>query len=77
MKTQNKSVRETIIENFGSINAFLDAKTREYYGALPISRAYLYRLINHEISNPGIKTLNIFSIMVKIPRNKIYKEYSD
>jgi hypothetical protein len=76
MKTNNKTVKETVIENFGSINAFLDAKTKEYYGVSPVSRAYLYKLINHQIPNPGIKTLNILSIMVKMPKNKIYKEYS-
>lgn len=71
-----KSVRDVVVERYGSVNAFLDVKTKEFQGELPISRPYLYKLINHEIVNPGIKTLNILADMVDLPREHVYKEYS-
>lgn len=72
-----KTVRDVVVEKYGSINTFLDVKTKEFSGELPISRPYLYKLINHEITNPGIKTLNTLADMVDLPREHVYKEYSN
>ena len=41
-----KTVRDVVVEKYGSINTFLDVKTKEFSGELPISRPYLYKLIN-------------------------------
>ena len=72
----DQNVKDQIVEKYGSVNAFLDAKTKELQGVLPLSRPYLYKLINHEIVNPGIKTLNILADMLGIEREKVYNEYS-
>lgn len=70
-------VKEIIIERYGSINAFLDTKTKELKGELPFARAHFYKLIDHEIENPGIKTLNALADMLDVPREDVYKEYSE
>lgn len=77
MKDAVKKVKDVIVEKYGSINSFLEIKTEEFRGKLPKSRPYLYKLINHKVKNPGIKTLNILADMVKMPREIIYKEYSE
>ena len=71
-----KTVKEIIVEKYGSINKFLDVKTVEYKGELPLSRQQIYNLIAHGTDNPGIKTLNMLSDMIGIDRQIIYKEYS-
>ena len=73
----DKKVKDIIVEKHGSINAFLDKQIKDFKGKLPRSRPYLYKLINHKIVNPGIKTLNILADMVGIERHNVYKEYSE
>lgn len=70
-------VKDIIIKEYGSINAFLDAMTLKNHGKLPRSRAYLYKLINHQINNPGIKTLNQLSSLTGVKKSNIYAEYSE
>ena len=72
-----KSVKEVITEKYTSVNKFLDVKTKEFSGMLPLSRPYLYKLINHEVDNPGIKSLNSLADMVGVERTNVYKEYSE
>jgi len=72
-----KTVKDVIIEKYGSINNFIASKAKEFGGELPLSREYIYKLIGREIANPGIKSLNILADMVGIPREQIYKEYSE
>lgn len=72
-----KTVKEEIVEKYGSIGKFLDEKLDECKGKLPITRQHLYRIINHKTNNPGIKSLNALSKLTGIPKEKIYKEYSE
>ena len=71
-----KTVKEIVIERYGSINNFIDKKLVELKGELPMSRQHLYQLIDHKIKNPGIQTLNMLSDMLGIKRENVYKEYS-
>jgi len=70
-------IKDEIVEKYGSINNFLAQKVKEFNGELPIAREHIYKLINHEVPNPGIKSLNILADLVGIPREKVYKEYSE
>lgn len=72
-----KTVKDVVIEQYGSINNFIDKKTIEFKGELPMSRQHLYQLIAHNIENPGIKTLNALADMLGIDRISVYKEYSE
>ena len=71
------SVKEIIVEKYGSINAFVDIKAKEFNGELPFARYHFYKLLDHEVENPGIKTLNALADMVGIPRDDVYREYSE
>ena len=73
----DKTVKDVIIERYGSINGFITAKVKEFGGELPVSREYIYKLIGHEVANPGIKSLNVLADMVGVPREQLYKEYSE
>ena len=53
-----KTLKQLIIEEFGSVNNFINEKLKEYSGELPLKREHIYKLLNHEIPNPGIKSLN-------------------
>lgn len=77
MDEEHKTVKEIIAEKYKSVNNFLDTKKKEYGGELPLTREHLYRLINHETANPGIKSLTILADLVGIPREQVYKEYSE
>jgi len=70
-----KSLKEIVIEKFGSVNAFIATKTKEFNNELPISREAIYKIVTHETNNPGIKSLTIIADMVGIPRDQVYKEY--
>ena len=72
-----KTLKDVIIEKHGSVNNFIVKKAKEYGGELPISREYIYKVINHEVVNPGIKSLNILADMVGVPREQVYNEYSE
>lgn len=73
----DQTVKDVVIEKYGSINNFLANKTKEFNGQLPIAREHIYKLINHDVPNPGIKSLNILADLVGIEREKIYREYSE
>jgi len=70
------SVKDVVIEKYGSVNNFIDKKTIDLKGELPMSRQHLYQLIAHNIENPGIKTLNALADMLEIDRQLVYEEYS-
>ena len=71
-----KTVKDVVIEKYGSVNNFIDKKTIDLKGELPMSRQHLYQLIAHNIENPGIKTLNALADMLEIDRQLVYEEYS-
>ena len=73
----NETVKDVVIRKYGSVNNFLAIKAKEFNGELPIAREHIYKLINHEVPNPGIKSLNILADMIGIPREQVYKEYSE
>lgn len=70
-------LKDVIVEKYGSVNNFVSVKLKEFNGELPISREHIYKTINHEIVNPGIKSLNILADLVGVSREEVYKEYSD
>lgn len=72
-----KTVKDVVVEKYGSINNFIAVKIKEYNGELPLSREYIYKLINHEIPNPGIKSLTFIAELVELPKEKVYKEYTE
>lgn len=71
------TVKDIVVEKYGSINNFIDKMTVELKGELPMSRQHLYQLIAHNVENPGIKTLNALADMLEIDRELVYKEYSE
>ena len=77
MKKTSKKTEQIVIKEYGSINKFLDEATIKLKGRLPLSRAYLYKLIKHLIPNPGIKTLNVLASLTNQSKEDLYKEYGD
>lgn len=72
-----KTLKQLIIEEFGSVNNFINEKLKEYNGELPLRREHIYKLLNHEIPNPGIKSLNQLAKMANVDREFVYKEFSE
>lgn len=72
-----KTAKEWIEQEYGSINGFITAKQKEFMGELPMERTQIYKLLNHETVNPGIKTLNILADMAGLDRQSVYEEYSN
>lgn len=72
-----KTLKQLITEEYGSINNFINEKLKEYNGELPLKREHIYKLLNHEIPNPGIKSLNQLAEIVKVDREFVYKEFSE
>lgn len=72
-----KTLKELIEERFGSINNFIALKLKEYGGQLPLTREYIYKIINHEVANPGIKSLVYVADMAGVPREDVYKEFTE
>ena len=70
-----QTLKEIVIEKFGSVNKFIAVKNQEFNNELPISREAIYKIITHETNNPGIKSLTIIADMVGIPRDQVYNEY--
>lgn len=72
-----KTVKDIIIEKYGTINNFVALKLQEFNGKLPCSREYIYRLINHGVDNPGIMSLNKLAELTGIDKEIIYEEYGN
>lgn len=71
------TAKEKVVERFGSINGFISAKLKEFKGELPMERTQIYKILNHETANPGIKTLGILADMAGIDRDEMFREYAE
>ena len=76
MASNVKTVKEIAVEKYGSIGSFLDSKLKVKSDVKPSSRAYYYKLINHQIKNPGIKSLMALAKMLGIKKEYVFEEYS-
>jgi len=75
MEQTLSTLKERIEKKYGSVNKFIDKKLIDCKGELPFTRTHLYKLINHEVPNPGIKTLSELSALVDEPLNIIIEEF--
>ncbi len=75
MASNVKTVKEIVVEQYGSIGNFLDSKLIKTK-AKPSSRAYYYKLINHQVNNPGIKSLVTLAKMLGVKKEYVFEEYS-
>lgn len=77
MNERKKTAKERIEQAYGSVNGFIMAKLKEYQGVLPMERTQIYKLLNHETVNPGIKTLAILADMAGLDRAEVFEEYAE
>lgn len=64
-------IEETIKIKFGTINNFVDKN----YDKLPCSRTHIYSLLNFEIKNPGIQTLNALAALLELSKEVVIDAY--
>jgi transcriptional regulator with XRE-family HTH domain len=64
-------IEETIKTKFGTINSFVDKN----YSKLPMSRTHIYKLLNFEIQNPGIQTLEALAKLLELPTEEVINDY--
>ena len=65
------NVKEKIVEQYGSINKFIDAVADK----MSMSRTHMYKLIQNRNVNPTIDTLIELSELTNIPMEEIMNEY--
>lgn len=70
-KEQTNIIEETIKSKFGTINNFVDKN----YDKLPCSRTHIYSLLNFEIKNPGIQTLDALASLLELPTEVVINAY--
>lgn len=68
---ENSLIKETIIKKYGSTNKFVDA----HYKESGISRTHLYQLVNYNINNPGVKTLERLATLLELPKEDVINDY--
>ena len=68
----SKSIKEIVIERYGSINNFIDKN----YTKLKTSRTHMYKLLNGENVNPTVETLVELSTLLELPEEVVFREYS-
>ena len=71
------TMKDVILEKYGSINSFIEEKKKEFDGELPISREAIYKIVTHETTNPGIKSLTIVADMIGISKEQAFKEFEN
>lgn len=64
-------IKETIIKNYKTVNNFID----EHYNELNMSRTHIYQLVNYNIKNPGVQTLEKLATLLKLPKEDVINDY--
>jgi transcriptional regulator with XRE-family HTH domain len=72
MYTDRKSIKDIVIEKYGSINNFVEKN----YLRLQTSRTHIYKLLNGEDVNPTVETLIKLATLLEIPEWEVFYEYS-
>ncbi len=67
-----QTIKDIVVEKYGSINNFVE----ENYTKLKISRTHMYKLLNGENVNPTVETLVELAILLEIPEEVVFREYS-
>lgn len=72
MYTDRKSIKDIVIEKYGSINNFVEKN----YLRLQTSRTHIYKLLNGEDVNPTVNTLIKLADLLDISVGEVFNEYS-
>ena len=64
-------IRNTILKNYKTINNFIDT----HYTDLNMSRTHIYQLVNYNIKNPGVQTLEKLAVLLKLPKEDVINDY--
>lgn len=67
-----QSIKDIVIERYGSINNFIDKN----YTKLKTSRTHMYKLLQGDNVNPTVETLVELATLLELPEEVVFREYS-